>query len=164
MNPNKTIWIAGANVWNEGKFSETNIAIRNGKITESGGTLPESESPDTQIIRADGKYLVPGLVDMHVHFREPGYSYKETIATGSRAAAKGGFTTVCTMPNLNPAPDSIENLQKQLDIIRKDAAVNVLPNATINQKRMGTNLWTITPSPRWWRDSPMTAPECKTKT
>ncbi len=54
MNPNKTIWIAGANVWNEGKFSETNIAIRNGKITESGGTLLESESPDTQIIRADG--------------------------------------------------------------------------------------------------------------
>lgn len=140
MNPNKTIWIAGANVWNEGKFSETNIAIRNGKITESGGTLPESESPDTQIIRADGKYLVPSLVDMHVHFREPGYSYKETIATGSRAAAKGGFTTVCTMPNLNPAPDSIENLQKQLDIIRKDAAVNVLPYATITQKRMGHEL------------------------
>ncbi|MEZ3532171.1 MAG: dihydroorotase [Muribaculaceae bacterium] len=140
MNPNKTIWIAGANVWNEGKFSETNIAIRNGKITESGGTLLESESPDTQIIRADGKYLVPGLVDMHVHFREPGYSYKETIATGSRAAAKGGFTTVCTMPNLNPAPDSVENLQKQLDIIRKDAAVNVLPYATITQKRMGHEL------------------------
>lgn len=140
MNPNKTIWIAGANVWADGKFTETNIAVSNGKIAEIGGTVPENESPDIQIIRADGKYLVPGLVDMHVHFREPGYSYKETIATGSRAAAKGGFTTVCTMPNLNPSPDSVENLQKQLDIINKDAVINVLPYATITQKRMGHEL------------------------
>lgn len=85
-------------------------------------------------------YLVPGLVDLHVHFREPGYSYKETIRTGSDAAAAGGFTTVCTMPNLNPAPDDVENLKRQLDIIRLDACVDVLPYATITKKRMGHEL------------------------
>ena len=77
---------------------------------------------------------------MHVHFREPGYSYKETIKDGSAAAAAGGFTTVCTMPNLNPAPDSPDNLRRQLDIINRDAIVNVIPYATITRKRMGHEL------------------------
>ena len=80
--------------------------------------------------------ILPGLCDVHVHFREPGFSYKETIATGSLASAKGGFTAVCTMPNLNPVPDSIENLKKQLDIIKQDAVITVLPygSITVGQK------------------------------
>ena len=69
--------------------------------------------------------VFPGFCDVHVHFREPGFSYKETIATGSRAAARGGYTAVCTMPNLNPVPDSVEHLRQQLDIIEKDACIHV---------------------------------------
>lgn len=82
----------------------------------------------------------PSFVDMHVHFREPGFSYKETIKTGTEAAAAGGFTTVCTMPNLSPAPDSMENLRVQLDIINRDAIVQVLPFATITKGREGNEL------------------------
>ncbi|MDE6682243.1 MAG: dihydroorotase [Muribaculaceae bacterium] len=83
---------------------------------------------------------LPGLADVHVHFREPGFSYKETIRTGSEAALAGGFTAVCTMPNLNPAPDSLENLLPQLEIIKRDAAIKVIPYATITKKRMGNEL------------------------
>ena len=73
------------------------------------------------IFSTDGKYVIfPGLCDVHVHLREPGFSYKETIKTGTMAAARGGYSTVCSMPNLNPVPDSAENLQKQLDIIERD--------------------------------------------
>ena len=77
---------------------------------------------------------------MHVHLREPGFSYKETITTGSHAAAAGGFTTVCTMPNLKPSPDSLENLKVQLEIINKDAIINVIPYATITKNRLGNEL------------------------
>ena len=89
---------------------------------------------------ADGTVALPSFVDMHVHFREPGFSYKETIHTGSLAAAAGGFTTVCTMPNLKPSPDSLENLRPQLDIIRRDAVIEVLPYATITKLRIGKEL------------------------
>ena len=75
--------------------------------------------------------LFPGFCDVHVHFREPGFSYKETIATGSRAAARGGYTAVCTMPNLDPVPDSPEHLKAQLDIIERDAAIRVIPYGAI---------------------------------
>lgn len=83
---------------------------------------------------------LPGLTDVHVHFREPGFSYKETIRSGSTAALAGGFTTVCTMPNLNPAPDSVENLERQLEIINRDALIQVVPYATITRLRMGHEL------------------------
>lgn len=83
---------------------------------------------------------LPGLTDVHVHFREPGFSYKETIRTGCAAALAGGFTAVCTMPNLSPAPDSVETLQRQLEIIRKDASIEVIPYATITRGRMGREL------------------------
>lgn len=75
--------------------------------------------------------IVPGLCDVHVHFREPGFSYKETIASGSAAAAHGGYTAVCTMPNLDPVPDSAEHLQVQLDAIKRGAAIKVLPYGAI---------------------------------
>lgn len=80
---------------------------------------------------------LPGFVDLHVHFREPGFSYKESILTGSQAAAAGGFSTVCTMPNLDPVPDNPESLRRQLDIINKDAVINVIPFASISQGRKG---------------------------
>ncbi|MCQ2156865.1 MAG: dihydroorotase [Bacteroidales bacterium] len=80
---------------------------------------------------------IPALVDVHVHFREPGFSYKETILTGSKAAAAGGYTCVCTMPNLDPVPDCPENLEKELEIIRRDACVDVRPYAAITKGRKG---------------------------
>lgn len=92
---------------------------------------------DDVVINAQGCWLTPGYCDLHVHFRQPGQEYKETIASGCRAAAAGGFTTVCTMPNLNPAPDSKENLEVQKEIIRRDATIDVLPYATITSRRQG---------------------------
>jgi len=87
------------------------------------------------------KYTVfPGFCDVHVHFREPGFSYKETIATGSKAAARGGYTAVCTMPNLNPVPDSVEHLREQLEIIERDAVIDVYPYASITVKQLGDEL------------------------
>lgn len=132
------IIITGANVWCDGKFITADVSVHSRHIAAVG--TPELQSPQARLIDGRGKYLVPGLVDMHVHFREPGYSYKETILTGSRAAVAGGFTTVCTMPNLNPAPDDADNLRRQLDIIRLDACIDVLPYATITRKRMGREL------------------------
>ena len=84
--------------------------------------------------------VFPGFCDVHVHFREPGFSYKETIATGSLAAAAGGYTDVCTMPNLNPVPDSIENLKEQTDIIERDAVIGVHPYGAITVGQKGEKI------------------------
>ncbi len=89
----------------------------------------------------NSKFTVfPGFCDVHVHFREPGFSYKETIMTGSQASARGGYTAVCTMPNLNPVPDSRENLDLQLDIIRRDACIHVYPYGAITVGEKGEQL------------------------
>ncbi len=88
-----------------------------------------------------GEYAVfGGFCDVHVHFREPGFSYKETIKTGSAAAARGGWTSVCTMPNLQPVPDSAENIKKELEIIKNDAVVNVYPFASLTKGEKGKEL------------------------
>ena len=84
--------------------------------------------------------IIPGLCDVHVHLREPGFSYKETIATGTAAAARGGYTAVCSMPNLSPCPDTAEHLKVQLDIIERDAKIKVLPYATITKGQAGLEL------------------------
>jgi dihydroorotase len=88
----------------------------------------------------DNIAIFPGFCDVHVHFREPGFSYKETVAGGSLAAAAGGYTAVMTMPNLRPAPDSVENLTVQLDIIKRDAKIPTLPYATITVGEEGNEL------------------------
>ena len=91
--------------------------------------------------KSQNNYLIfPGFCDVHVHFREPGFSYKETILSGSRAAAHGGYTAVCTMPNLNPVPDSAEHLAKQTEIINRDAVINVYPYASITVGQRGEEL------------------------
>lgn len=131
----KTILIKNALLSPSGKEGTADILISGGKIVE---IAPHIDSPqDCCEVRADGLTVIPGLVDVHVHLREPGFSYKETIATGTAAAAAGGFTTVCPMPNLNPAPDSPENLECQLGIIRKDAKIETIPYATITRSRLG---------------------------
>lgn len=87
------------------------------------------------------QYMIfPGFCDVHVHLRQPGFSYKETIKTGTQASAHGGYTTVFSMPNLKPVPDSVEHLKQQLDIIKKDAVINVLPYGAITVGQNGEEL------------------------
>ena len=85
-------------------------------------------SIDVPELGCQGDYVIfPGFCDVHVHLREPGFSYKETIETGTKAAAHGGYTTICPMPNLNPVPDNYEHLKEELDLIEKEALIEVLP-------------------------------------
>lgn len=134
----KDILIKNALLSPSGREGTADILISEGKIRK---IAPHIAYPDDcQQIDAEGLTAIPGLVDVHVHFREPGFSYKETIAGGTEAALAGGFTTVCPMPNLSPAPDSMENLERQLELIRRDAKVETLPYATITRSRLGNEL------------------------
>ena len=107
------------------------IWIEDGRIKAIGTGFSEAEFDE--VFDAKGQLITPGLVDVHVHLREPGFTYKETIEAGTRSAARGGFTTVCAMPNLNPVPDTAEKLRQVYDIIRKDAVVKVLQYAPITE-------------------------------
>lgn len=107
------------------------IWIENGKIKAIGEGFSEAEFDE--VFDAKGQLITPGLVDVHVHLREPGFTYKETIAAGTKAAARGGFTTVCAMPNLNPVPDTPEKLEQVYDLIKRDAVVKVLQYAPITE-------------------------------
>ena len=114
------------------------VVVCDGKIVQIAPEVTVGEGD--KVVDCAGKVVMSGLVDLHVHLREPGFEAKETIATGTAAAAHGGFTTVCSMPNLNPAPDTVEHLQVQLDAIKRDAVVKVLPYATITRERYGREL------------------------
>ena len=114
------------------------IAIVDGRIAECAELI--EALADDKVIEAEGLVVAPAFVDVHVHLREPGYGYKERIATGTMAAARGGYTTVCSMPNLNPVPDCVENLKVQQDIIDSDAKIEVLPYAAITIGRKGEEL------------------------
>ncbi|MDT6459879.1 dihydroorotase [Enterococcus faecium] len=107
------------------------IWIEDGRIKAIGTGFSEAEFDE--VFDAKGQLITPGLVDVHVHLREPGFTYKETIEAGTRSTARGGFTTVCAMPNLNPVPDTAEKLKQVYDIIRKDAVVKVLQYAPITE-------------------------------
>ena len=119
-------------VWLDGGFSPAAVFVEDGRITriekEYGASVSLPAFADGFVCRDFGDCAVfPGFTDVHVHFREPGFLYKETIRTGSMAAARGGYTTVCTMPNLNPVPDSVEHLRAQTERIERDAVVRVVP-------------------------------------
>ena len=118
------------------------ITVKNSKLFTDGSfkAVDCQSFPSDMNAEFHNCLVIPGLADVHVHLREPGFSYKETIKSGSMAAAAGGYTCVCAMPNLNPAPDSRENLEKQLEIIRRDAMIDVLPYGTISMKREGREL------------------------
>lgn len=119
------------------------ILLQNGSVI-SGGVSPQDLNVDSASVSAvfdcTGFAVFPGFADVHVHLREPGFSYKETIRTGTLAAAHGGYTDVCAMPNLDPVPDSAANLAPQLDAIRKDAAVRVHPYGAITRGERGEKL------------------------
>lgn len=115
-------------------FRKADVRVTDGKIAKIGELSPEDNE---ETIDITDKILLAGLVDVHVHFREPGFGYKETIGSGSMAAAAGGYTAVCTMPNLNPAPDSVEHLLLQKDIIDKTSKIKIYPLATITKGQKG---------------------------
>ena len=125
--------VKGKQLYQNGSLSSLSLFVDHGIVVsesaEAGGTVIFSDS-----------YILPGFADVHVHLREPGFSYKETIRTGTLASAHGGYTAVCSMPNLNPVPDSVENLKKQLDIIEKDAAIAVYPYGSITVDQQGEEL------------------------
>ena len=106
----------------------------------SGGSVFSSPVVSDLLSENPSYVVFPGFCDVHVHFREPGFSYKETIFSGSQAAARGGYTAVCTMPNLNPVPDSRENLERQLSIIETDACIHVYPYGAITVGQKGEKI------------------------
>lgn len=128
----KTIY-RNAKVWRSGRFGEADVTVADGRIVAVG----EAADGGAESIDLRGLCIVPGLVDVHVHLREPGFEYKETVATGTAAAAHGGYTTICSMPNLMPAPDTPEHLAVQLEAIRRDAAVRVIPYGCITMGQKG---------------------------
>ena len=124
-----------ANVYANGEFKKQTMLLDGASLSVFMGDVSTVDAPTF-----DNVAIFPGFCDVHVHFREPGFSYKETIATGSHAAAHGGYTAVCTMPNLSPTPDSPENLKLQTDIIERDARIAVFPYGTITKGQMGEEL------------------------
>ncbi len=116
--------------------------IKNAKVFENA-TFVSKDFPlniSGSVCNLNNLFVFPAFCDVHVHLREPGFSYKETIKSGTSACARGGYTDVCAMPNLNPVPDSFEHLKTQLDIIEKDAVINVHPYASITVGQKGEEL------------------------
>lgn len=117
-------------------FEKKDVFVSNGTVFVGSASSFDTNRAD-RIVDCTDRVIVPGFTDVHVHFREPGFFYKETIASGSLAAAAGGYTCVMTMPNLNPAPSDLASLKVQLDLIEKDAKVKVIPYGAITQKQDG---------------------------
>jgi dihydroorotase len=135
----KPLWIRNGRVIDPSRNLDRkrDLYVLNGKIAES---LPKSQLEKCREIDASGLVVCPGLIDIHVHFREPGQTHKETILTGSLAAAAGGFTTVVCMPNTSPPADNAGTIQYIMDTIRRDAVVNVFPTGCITVGMEGKHL------------------------
>lgn len=128
--------LLGGNVLTEKGFEKLDLAIDRGRVfipsyPSQEMSLEFDNSIDKKVIRCDNFFIIPGFIDVHVHFREPGFGYKETIKTGSLAAAAGGYTTVCTMPNVSPAPVNRDSLKIQLDLIKEKSVVKIIPYGCI---------------------------------
>lgn len=128
--------IQGGTIFLNGQLVKTDLLIENGKIAAIGNELSAADT----IIDASGKLVTPGLIDLHVHFRDPGLTQKETIETGTMAAAHGGYTTVGAMPNVLPTPDNPERVAKQVKANQTKGKVHVLQYATITEGRQGNQL------------------------
>ena len=124
-------------VYYQGKMQKVDVLIQNGVVCKIDRDIQADGCP---VIDSSKFNIIPGLADVHVHLREPGFSYKETILTGTKAAAKGGFTLVAAMPNLNPVPDSVEHLKIELDRIEKNRVIKVLPYGSITVGEKGKEL------------------------
>ena len=121
-------------IWQNNRFLPGTLSICGGKVDGFGVSVPEKGG---RVFHFPNCIILPGLVDVHVHLREPGFFMKETIATGTAAAAHGGYTAVCSMPNLNPVPDTPEHLAVQLEKIKTDARVRVYPYGAITMGQKG---------------------------
>ena len=130
--------LKGGNVYRNGTLCPLDIMIEDSSITEIAENIDGNGADEVIDIR--GLAVFPGFSDVHVHLREPGFLSKETIASGTAAAARGGYANVCSMPNLNPCPDTLEHLKIQLDAIEKDACINVIPYGTITTGEKGEEL------------------------
>ena len=124
--------VKGCRCFGQSGFIRRDLAVSDGHFVRS--------TPKGEVFSFENCVIFPGLIDVHVHFREPGFSYKETIETGSRAAAHGGYTTVCAMPNLNPVPDDLAHLREETDIIARDACVHVHPYGALTRGEKGEAL------------------------
>ena len=124
-----------ATVWKQNQMLKQDVVFANGMLHFSDSVNTASVSSNAHVI--SDCLILPGFCDVHVHLREPGFCYKETIASGTAAAARGGYTAVCSMPNLNPVPDSVENLNVQLDAIKSDACIAVYPYGSLTVRQMG---------------------------
>ena len=127
--------LKGGMVYQNGAFSAADLAVQKGQVAQVAPRIPPRIGD--RVLDVSHCFLVPGFVDVHVHLREPGYFYKETIETGTLAAARGGYAAVCAMPNVNPAPDTMKNLRVQLELIRKHARVPVYPYGSITMGQRG---------------------------
>ncbi|WP_035210751.1 dihydroorotase [Alkalicoccus chagannorensis] len=132
--------VKGAHVFQEGRLIKQDVLVdeATGRIEVTAAEL--SEDTAEEVIDAEGLILSPGFTDLHIHLREPGGEAKETIASGTAAAAKGGFTTVCAMPNTRPVPDHQASMEKLLHKIREDALIHVLPYAAITERQAGRTI------------------------
>ncbi len=128
--------LKNATCYTDGTFSKRDIAVIDGNVEFDIDKAGEN----SVFVDFSDCIIVPGLTDVHVHLREPGFSYKETIKTGTKASARGGYTNVFSMPNLNPVPDNADNLKMQTDIIEKDACINVYPYGAITVGQKGEAL------------------------
>ena len=128
--------IKNATVLTEDGFVKTDLYIDNGIVVSIGN----GDFPMAEVFDFNNCFIFPGFADVHVHLREPGFSYKETIRTGTAACARGGYTDVCAMPNLNPVPDSVENIKMQLELIGKDALIGVHPFGALTVGEKGEQL------------------------
>ena len=128
------ILFPSATVFTENSVKKCDMQFDGASLSVFEGDVPSLSAFSSVVPNVN---IFPGFLDVHVHLREPGFSYKETILTGTRAAARGGYTSVCSMPNLNPVPDSVENLKEQLDIIEKDACISVYPYGAITVGEKG---------------------------
>ncbi|WP_102050757.1 dihydroorotase [Pygmaiobacter massiliensis] len=124
------------NIWLGHGFANGELTVDKGRIAGIGVCV--SDSDGGSVFKLNNCFIIPGLADVHVHLRDPGFSMKETMFTGTAAAARGGYTAVCSMPNLNPPPDTPEHLQLQLDKIKRDACVKVYPVGTITKGQQGS--------------------------
>ena len=129
--------LQGATVYRHGKLETCDITLLDGRIADDLFLFRQKAVPAIPVIPAHNCIITPGFADVHVHLREPGFSYKETVATGTRAAVRGGYTALCAMPNVNPVPDTPAHLAAQLAILQRDACITVLPYGCITMGQAG---------------------------
>ena len=132
--------LSGGSVFVNGRFTDCDIFIQDGVIVSISPKTDYSHLKDAVVYDLHNCLILPGLVDVHVHLRVPGYFYKEDMHSGTLAAAHGGYTDICAMPNLNPVPDSVQHLDEELSLIKSDAMVRVHPYGAVTVGEMGERL------------------------